>query len=234
MSAAVSDHVNQTIAGALLVTALTAFAADASAEEVDGQLWTQVVGQGTIAGPLRWYAEAQLRLNEFDQGTQVQQLILRPAIALSLPEGVTIHAGYAWTPTFNPKFNDEQRPWQQLTHSAPLDSITLVNRLRFEQRVIEGVPDVAFRLRYMARTLWLPRHSVVGAVVWDELFLDLNSPAPSVQGGLAQNRFAVGAHVRTLKQLFLEPTFVVQTLDRGGPAPTRTALTGLLAVFINL
>lgn len=222
------------LATSLLTAALATSASNASATEVDGQLWTQVIAQGAIVGPLRWYAEAQLRLNEFDQGTQVQQLILRPAIGVALPEGFTLHAGYAWSPTFNPKFNDEHRPWQQVTHAAPFDTITLVNRLRLEERFIEGVPDVALRLRYMARMVWMPGRAIVGAVVWDELFIELNSPAPSIQGGFAQNRFAVGAQVRPIPQLWIEPTLMTQTIDRGGPAPTRTGLTGLMVVFINL
>lgn len=223
----------KTLAAPLLVAALAVPASDAAANEVDGQLWTQVVAQGSVAGPVRWFAEAQLRLNEFDQGTQVQQLLLRPAVGVSLPEGFTLHAGYAWAPTFNPKFNDEHRPWQQAAHSATLETITLVNRLRFEQRFLEGVDDVAFRLRYMARAVWMPKHSIVGPVAWDELFLELNAPAPNLQGGFSQNRFGVGVQVRPLKQLWFEPTFVIQSVDRGGAAATRTAPTGLLTVWMN-
>jgi hypothetical protein len=222
------------LAGALLAATLVALTAPARAADVDAQAWAQIIAQGKIVGPLRWYAEAQLRLNEFDQGTQAQQLLLRPALGVALPKGFTLHAGYAWTPTFNPKFNDEQRPWQQVMHTASLGTITFANRLRFEERVIEGVSGVALRFRYMARAVWMPKHSIVGAVVWDELFLDLNSPAASIRGGFAQNRFAVGVQVRPIKQLWIEPTFLIQTIDRGGAGLTRFAPTGLLLVWINL
>lgn len=219
---------------ALFALALVIAPTSARAADVDGQAWIQVVAQGKIVGPLRWYAEAQFRLNEFDQGTQAQQLLLRPALGVALPHGFTLHAGYAWTPTFNPKFIDEQRPWQQAMHTAPLGPITLVQRLRFEERIVEGVNDVAFRLRYMARAVWMPQRSIVGAVVWDEIFLDLNSPAPSVRGGFAQNRVGVGMQIRPLKQLWLEPTFMIQTIDRGGSGVSRFGPTGLLVVWINL
>ncbi len=222
------------IVSTLLVLALLVAPTSARAADVDGQAWAQVIGQGKIYGPLRWFAEAQFRLNEFDQGTQAQQLLLRPALGVALPHGFTLHAGYAWTPTFNPKFNDEQRPWQQAMHTAPLGDVTLVQRLRFEERVIEGVPSVAFRLRYMARAVWMPKGSIVGAVVWDEIFLDLNSPAPSIRGGFSQNRVGVGVQIRPLKQLWLEPTFMIQTIDRGGSGVSRFGPTGLLVVWINL
>ncbi len=218
-----------------LLSALLVLAAPRIAgAEVDAQAWAQIIAQGPLGGPRRGYAEAQLRLNELDRGTEVQALLLRPAIGIALPRGFTVHAGFAWTPTFHPRFNDEQRPWQQLAHTASLGPITFTNRFRVEERILENVDFVALRLRHMVRALWMPPGSSVGVVAWDEVFLEASPPGPGIRGGFAQNRVGVGAQLRPMKALWLEPTFVIQSIDRGGAGATRVGPTGLLLVWINL
>ncbi|MBI2388211.1 MAG: DUF2490 domain-containing protein [Deltaproteobacteria bacterium] len=202
----------------------------AHAFEVDEQLWGAVVLQAPVAGKLRLYAEAQGRRLPHDD----TRMMLRPALNYGLGSGFTAWAGYAWTPQLTPVFKDEHRAWQQLTHQADVREVTLVHRLRLEQRFIETLDGPSWRVRFMPRFVYRPKawHGF-GVVVWDEIMFHLASPDRGPKPGLDQNRFAVGFQYAVSKKLIFEPTYVANAFYRPN-RDGRLMHTALLVVWVNL
>jgi hypothetical protein len=160
--------------------------------------------------------------------------IVRPALVYPLGAGFNAFVGYAWTPTPEPRFRDEQRPWQQVNHVVDARGAQLQNRLRFEERFIEGVDGPLFRLRYMVRFVYRPKtwHGF-GFAMSDELFFHLNERATGPRSGIDQNRFAIGPQYQFSKALLVEPAYLLQTVYRER-RPERLAHTLLLTVWITL
>lgn len=220
------------LAASAIAAAVLAVPATSSAFETDTQLWAAGYLQFPIASKLRGYLEVQPRWS--DAGGEFSQLLVRPAVNWNFGHGITGWVGYAWTPSFQPSYVDEQRPWQQLQHQLERNGVTMVNRLRFEERFIEGAGDVAFRARYMARAFYRPPawHGF-GVAVWDELFVALNTTGRTRQG-VDQNRAAVGVQYAVSKALVFEPTYMLQSIYRGPSRPGRAGHTALLMVWITL
>ncbi len=212
-------------------------ASTAHAEE-DGQVWFAPIVQTPIVGKLRSWLELQARFK--DEGNQLDRLIVRPALNYPLGAGFTAWVGYGYMPftrlvNGESKLYPEHRGWQQLTHvgGAP-ERGQLQNRLRFEQRFIDNVDTAALRLRYMARLVHRPRSwGGFGYALWDEIFVNLNSPSGTLKSGFDQNRFAFGLQYAVSKALVFEPSYVAITQFR----PNREVLIGhtaLLFVWITL
>ncbi len=221
------------LATAAITAALTAVPATASAFETDSQVWAAAFVQFPIASKLRGMFETQTRwVDGFDR---FDRLILRGAVNWNFGHGLTAWAGYGWTPGFDPEFRDEQRPWQQLQHQLDRNEVTFIQRLRFEERFIEDVSGPSFRARYQARFVHRPaKWHGFGVVVWDELFLNLNTKQGGPRGGIDQNRFGLGMQYAVSKALIFEPTYVLNTYYRGPAREGRIAHTALGAVWITL
>lgn len=218
---------------ALFTTLLISSTAHA---EEDGQFWIAPIVQTPVVGKLRSWIELQARVK--DEGKQLDRLIVRPALTYPIGHGFAVWVGYAYLPftrgtesTLYP----EHRPWQQLTHfhGAP-DRGQLQNRLRFEQRFIDRVDTASLRLRYMARLVLRPKSwSGFGFALWDEIFVNLNSPSSNIRAGFDQNRFALGVQYAVSKALVFEPSYVAITQWRSN-RELLVAHTGLLFVWITL
>jgi hypothetical protein len=221
---------------AFLLAATIPFASSAAHADEDGQLWIAPILQTPIVGKLRSYLELQARWK--DEGKELDRLIVRPAINYGLGSGFTAWVGYGYMPFTRPnddKLYPEHRPWQQLMHAGGDPALGQVtNRLRFEERFIDRVDDPAFRLRYMIRLVLRPKSwSGFGFALWDEIFVNLNSPTGGPRAGFDQNRFAVALQYAVSKKLIFEPTYMALTQWRF----ERTTLighTGLLFVWITL
>ena len=87
----------------------------------------------------------------------------------------------------------EHRIWQQvtLTDTAPFGDLT--SRSRLEQRFIQGTNPVEWRFREFVRlSRPIAEGSPFSFVVWDEVFVRLNSTTPAVRAGFDQNRGFAG------------------------------------------
>ena len=166
----------------------------------DSGTWLSVNTQGGIDAEyrghsrLKWWFDGHLRFA--DDAGGYNQSIVRPGIGYQLSDKTTLWAGYAWineTPVSgNPNF-DENRTWQQLIWSHQLCQSALTTRSRVEQRFVETGSDTGWRFRQFAK---LARpfqfESRLSAVIWDEVFFDLNSTDWGQSGGFSQNRVFVG------------------------------------------
>lgn len=222
---------------ALLTTLSTTLLLSSTAQaEEDGQFWLAPIMQTPVVGKLRSWIELQARAK--DEGKQLDRLIARVGVSYPIGKGFSVWGGYGYLPFTRgteSKLYPEHRPWLGLTHfgGAP-DRGQLQNRLRFEQRFIDRVDDASLRFRYMTRLVLRPKswHGF-GFALWDELFLNLNSPSSNIRAGFDQNRFALGLQYAVSKALVFEPSYVAVTQWRSN-RELLVGHTGLLFVWITL
>lgn len=180
--------------------------ATAKATETNFAAWTAVILQGKVSDHWGWYFESQSRINdgwEFGSGnspdalkTKGNRLLIRPAVRY-LPHGdgtLQFHFGYAWTPNLSPE-RQEHRIYQQALLQEDGSEWWLAQRLRFEQRWIEGATGTALRVRYFARLQrYFSSDKKIGFALWDEAFWALNSIDNGPTSGFDQNRLFIGPH----------------------------------------
>ncbi|WP_036302350.1 DUF2490 domain-containing protein [Methylotenera sp. L2L1] len=170
----------------------------AYAESVeDGRVWLNILANGaTGIDKLRWYMELQPRWRE--EGSRLDQTLLRPAIYYKLTEQSSLWAGYAYVvtdPSGKSAF-DEHRVWQQYLYQfAPIDNVSIQSRTRLEQRFIENSDDTGHKLRQMFRVVTPSGvHFKLSWVFYDEYFINLNNTDYGAQKGFDQNRAFLGGN----------------------------------------
>lgn len=145
-------------------------------------------------GPLVWL-DLQARRGDF--GTAA---LLRPGLGLKLAPWAQVHAGYAWVPFFRDEPNirgerrtSEQRAWQQvLLQHAFAWGLSIQSRTRLEQRFGDG-DLTGHRARQFFRLGWTT--GAFGAVVWNELFVNLRTTDWGQRAGYDQDRLFLGLSV---------------------------------------
>ncbi|MEZ0227903.1 MAG: DUF2490 domain-containing protein [Planctomycetota bacterium] len=190
----------------------------AHAEDLDHEVevWLPVSAQGDLIDEtFGGYIEVQPRVSR--EG--LDRLLVRPAAYLRVAERLSVWLGYAWTPGFEPVHQDEHRIWEQFLAEFHLDDLAdpspvLSSRTRLEQRFIESVPDVAVRLRQLIR-LQVPVYELVSAVVWDEVFVNLNDTRGGPRLGFDQNRLFVGVNLAFVKEVSLDVGYLNVHQHRG-------------------
>lgn len=192
----------------------------ARAAEEDFRIWenvTAIVKLGAIDARLdKWrvWIESQGRFR--DNAGAVDQGIARGGLGYSLSDTASVWAGYAhvWTFPGGRATNREDRIWQQLllTDKAPFGDWT--SRTRLEQRFIEGIAPVEWRLRQFVRfSTPLGDGSPLSLVVWDEVFLRLNSTTPAARFGFDQNRAFAGLGYAFNEKVRLEVGYMNQLIQ---------------------
>jgi hypothetical protein len=186
------------ICGAPLVATL-ATTSPAAAVEEDFRIWenvTTIAKLGSIDPSLekwRLWLESQGRFR--NDGATADQALGRVGVGYALSDKASVWLGYAHVATFpqDARTQHENRIWQQvlLTDKATFGDLT--SRTRLEQRFIQNVNPVEWRLRQFVRfshPLW--ENSPLSIVLWDEVFVRLNSTTPSARFGFDQNRGFAG------------------------------------------
>jgi hypothetical protein len=106
-------------------------------------------------------------------------LIVRPALGLRLPHGLSVFAGYSYISFWDTahRRGEEHVAFQQVGYQAPFTVVALFGRIRGEERFRAG-SDVGLRLRALVQ-LSVPfwRRAPLEAVLWNEVFLGLSQPA---------------------------------------------------------
>jgi hypothetical protein len=173
---------------AIFVTLLTVLAewTPASAQQHDFQLWQPVFTSVPLRG--RWYGYFEVNPREGDG--QLRQLLLRPALEYRSSKRLSLFAGYCWN--YIPNVPRENRPYQQISVTNQIKKLTIINRTRLEQRIFDHLNRVSVRARHMVRASYPIVGSYYG-VVYEELFVNLNTVENGPQRGIDQNRFFVGA-----------------------------------------
>jgi hypothetical protein len=223
------------LAGIVLGLALVVFPAPLSAQTItDGRVWWNVTVQeraGT-ASPWRWYLETQGRHR--DGTSDVDQMLIRPAVGYDLTSRSSVWIGYGYTPGYPATGGTltENRAWQQYMWNGPALGSVVQSRTRVEQRSIEGNDAVAWRLRQFSRvTKPVARRAGLAVVVWDELFVHVNDTRRTPQG-FDQNRVFAGVGLSLAPAARLEVGYVNQAI-RGGPTAVNRRHHIVLG-FLNL
>lgn len=207
------QYLKYTALGAALVLACRAHADTIE----DGRFWFNVNATGpTVLENLRWYAELQPRWRE--EGAQLDQVLLRPALSYALNEQASVWLGYAFVvthPDGKPSF-DEHRYWQQFLYNfTPIHSLNIQSRTRLEQRHIEDSSDTGHKLRQMFRfTLPSNINPKLQWVFYDEYFVNLNDTDYGAVRGFDQNRAFVGVNWEVSAQAKLEVGYLNQFVNR--------------------
>lgn len=186
---------------ACCISVIAALAGPLHAQTIEDEgWWGAVFSQGDIEfdpgqpSNWRWWFDGHARFQDDADGFNVS--IVRPGIGYKLTETATIWAGYGWirtSPIGVADDFDENRIWQQITWSANADPVRLGFRSRLEQRFVETGDDTGWRFRQLVSA----RAPLAGSdrltfVVWDEIFLHLNSTDFGARTGFDQNRAFVG------------------------------------------
>jgi len=184
------------------VTAVQAYTELGSNTKSDFRLWTPVYLTVSLPSKFLAYMEVNPRIG--DDVTDIDQLLLRPALGYQLTENLSIWQGYAWVGNFNQRhtppqspFFDENRIFQQVNYTQKFSSFKFLSRTRLEERWIEHADGTALRFRQMLKVTYpLPIAPDWALVGYDEIFVNLNTVgAPTGKGpgaGIDQNRFFVG------------------------------------------
>lgn len=188
-----------TLRGAFVLAAVTAGDAPCHAADEDFRIWenvTAVAKLGSIDPSLdkwRLWLEGQGRFR--DDGRIADQALGRAGLGYALSDRVSVWLGYGRFATFpeGARTQHENRIWQQLLLTEKASFGDLSSRTRLEQRFIQNVSPVEWRLRELLRfSRPLAEGSPVSLVLWDEVFVRLNSTTPSARFGFDQNRGFAG------------------------------------------
>lgn len=168
----------------------------------DFRLWTPVYLTVSLPSKFLAYMEVNPRIG--DDVTNIDQLLLRPALGYQLTENLSIWQGYAWVGNFNQRhtppqspFFDENRIFQQVNYTQKFSGFKFLSRTRLEERWIEHADGTALRFRQMLKVTYpLPIDPDWALVGYDEIFINLNTVGATTGkgpgAGIDQNRFFVG------------------------------------------
>ncbi len=209
----------------------------------DFNTWTGIEMIGDLASinpHLMYKLFAQGRFG--DNSTRFTQALIRPGIGYAFNEKITVWLGYDWVPTSRPlalnhPFNDH-RVWQQLSLRNNNSFGTVISRIRFEQRFfdIPGSSDVAYRYRQLFK-LSTPMTFVspkVSFVVWNEIFVDLNSMDAGIRSGFNQNWAFAGIGYRLNKKTAVEMGYLNQYINRPqSPRPDQMNHVLSMTMLVN-
>jgi hypothetical protein len=183
---------------AALIAAGFASSANAQTRD-DGGLWLLWMGQGNLASidpdwkRVRWFLDVQDRNR--DEGQSFDTFLFRPALGYELAPRVSAYLGYGLVESepANRSTIWENRVFQQLNWSVPVEGFTLLSRTRLEQRFLDDESETGWRAReFVKATVPLVAGNEWFASVYDEVFFDLNDTGWGQRTGLRQNRAFVG------------------------------------------
>ena len=120
--------------------------------------------------------------------------IVRPGVGWDTGKGVSVWAGYGWIPMWDGEvLRNENRIWQQVIGKTNLRALGLMGRVRLEQRLLEGAPELGHRVRGFARA-GLRINESYGLSLWDEAFVHLNNTSfresDSIRTGYSSGRIS--------------------------------------------
>lgn len=181
--------------------------------EHDLSMWTPIYLTAPLyKRRLGGYLEVQPRLS--NDVTRMNQMLIRPALSLRLTRRLSSMAGYAFIQTYQPSSFYENRIWQQLNLSTPIKKLEMYNRSRFEQRLIQDVGGVALRWRQLLGFRYPHKSRGWYLNVYDELFVNFNSPTDGPQAGIDQNRIFVGVGRHLNRRVRAEIGYINQYINR--------------------
>lgn len=165
----------------------------AAKTEHDGQLWFPLYLTTHLGERGLGYFEVNPRIG--NNVSEIDQLLLRPAVGYQVTPHLSLWQGYAWVNDYQPSYQDEHRSFQQAVYTTPVFQTSLTSRTRLEERWIRGDPGTGLRAREMIRlSVPLAGSKAWSLVLYDEVFVNLNSVRGGPQSGFDQNRAFIGVN----------------------------------------
>ncbi len=160
----------------------------------DGQLWLNMLAQGSISGDLIFWFDASGRFS--DDASRLGQTLFRGAIGTRVSPNLSLVAGYVHVRT-TPRTGAgtvEHRGWQQALYPIIRgERAQLIGRTRLEQRWLDGGDGMSLRARQLFRlNVPLGEASAPRFIAWHEAFLTLSDTGWSPDTGFDQHRSFVG------------------------------------------
>jgi len=182
----------------------------------DGQFWIPLYNRVTLSEKFRGWFEVNPRFG--DNISEIDQLLIRPALGYQFTPSLSIWQGYAWITNYQPRFRDEHRLYQQVSYRRSFSSFKVFSRTRLEERFLQDARGAAIRARQMLRADFpFDKDQIWGSVIYDELFVNLNTVGSGPEGGFDQNRFFVGIHRKVNAHLSFDFGYQNQTINTRGP-----------------
>jgi uncharacterized protein DUF2490 len=204
---------------AIVAGSLMPFASPTVWAEVveDFRIWGNVTARGNFGfidpdlKRWRWWMEAQPRTRE--SGKEMDQLLIRPGIGYAIDDHSTVWIGYAHVTNY-PVVGDqieENRMWEQYMWSGPTPLGAFTSRTRLEQRWQDNGDDTGGRFRQFFKFNWpFSFHPAASFVLWDEVFVHLNSTDWGARQGFDQNRGFTGLGYRWSPHILTEIGYINQ------------------------
>lgn len=177
--------------------------------------WTPIYLNVPVTDKIRGQFEVNPRIQQ--NGTHINQLLVRPSIGYNLTKNWSVWQGYAWVTNYLPSFVSEQRIWQQLLyekHFERVPKLSLINRFRTEERFIQHINGSPFRIRNMFRLQYaLDKDKKWSFVLFDEPFVNIGSHDNGPQSGVDQNRFFAGINRKFNSHCNAEAGYLMQYIN---------------------
>ncbi len=122
-----------------------------------------------------------------------QVLLIRPEVGYNISREVQLSLGFDYFAAFDDGLSNEYRVWQQLGVGQDFGGVGITNRVRIEERFIDGADGVALRLRYRFRGQgWLDDQRDWLLFASNEVFFNMNDVRSGPKAGFNQNRLQSG------------------------------------------
>lgn len=220
-------------AGALI--ALVGLAsAPARASERDRQLWNTVTAVGKLGQDAEIGLDVSARYSE--DMSHLGQFLVRPTVTYQISPTVSVTGGYVYSrnDTSTDVPSHEHRALQQILVRLLRTErgVELATRIRVEQRVREGQPGVAFRLRQQLRAQLPLGETGLRATGSCEVLVEANGPDWGPRRGIEQLRAAAGLILPISKALSAEAGYMnMRQFRRGENRVNDIATLALAARF---
>ncbi len=169
-------------------------AANASASDHDLQQWTSLRLEHEFFDGLTAGVRARVRFD--DDVSRDKDLTVGPSVRWEPLDRLTFTLGYDYLYDLQDESTAAHRGWQAVGFTFPFRGLTIGNRIRFDERFIEGVSGAVARLRYRLRTTYDTgglRLDGFHLSASEEVFVNVNDQGEGPVDGFEQNRVRAGA-----------------------------------------
>lgn len=205
----------------------------AEAYDADAENWSLV--NVNLVLPRKWRVSLEAQNRVANNFRDQDRLLLRTAIGYQLHPKWSLWQGYAWTPSFQPRYRSEHRLFQQVIFQHRFKHLDVANRTRLEERFIAGLGDTAYRFRTLFRgQYYLDAKRKWSLVANDEIFINLNNASRLATSGFDQNRTYIGVNHAFNPHVNLDIGYQLLLLNRPAPQVNRIGHTVLVALNVTL
>jgi hypothetical protein len=199
----------------------------------DQRVWTSVAAQGRFGAESSWRWAADGLVRTRDGARTMDSLAARVVVNRGVTPTSEAGVGYAYSTSFLEAGGTrrEHRFHQQVAWRPRRAGGRLALRSRIEERLIDGNPDMQWRMRQQVRVAWsLGGTKRLQVVASDEVFVNITAAAGASRG-FGGNRAFAGVRRAVTPQTAVEVGYLhLYTPNRAGPGRHSHVITTALAL----